>query len=117
MYYIIFRAYRKNQRKYSKLEENAYMMMRGMLDALTGTSESQCQILHHLIEYVLLLISERYKRQHGNEAIVKLDGNAWPTKAIELIDLWLQKVIGYKKFGGDHLKKFGDEVHVSSQFL
>ena len=91
-----------------------------MLNALTGTSESQCQILHYLIDYVLFFISESYKRQHGNEAIVcleKLDGKAWPKKAIEMIDLWLQKVIGYKKFGGAQLKKFGDEVHVSSQFL
>ena len=88
-----------------------------MLDALTGTSESQCQIVHHLIDYVFFLISERYKRQHGNEAIVKLDGNVWPKKAIELIDMWLQKVIGYTKFGGAQLKQFGDELHVSSHIL
>ena len=108
--------YRMHQRKYSKLRNNAYMILKGVLDALTGTSENQCQILHHLIDYVLFVISEKFKKQHGDEATVcleKLDENDWPAKTIELIGQWLQKVIGHVKFGGARLKKFGDEVHVS----
>ena len=104
-----------NQRKYSKLRDNAYLIMRGVLDALTGTSENQCQILHHLIGYVIFVISEKFKRQHGDEATVcleKLDENDWPAKAVELIGHWLQKVI-HVKFGGAQSEKFRDEVHVS----
>ena len=89
--------------------------MRGVLDALTGTSENQCQILHHLIDYVIFVISEKFKKQHGDEATVCLEKleNDWPAKAVELIGQWLQKVIEFVKFGGAQLKKFGDEVHVS----
>lgn len=109
-------VYRMNQRKYSILRNNAYMIMRGVLDALTGTSENQCQILHHLIDYFIFVISEKFKKQHGDEATVclkKLDEHDWPAKAVELIDQWLQNVIGHVKFGGVQLKKIGDEVHVS----
>ena len=105
-----------NQRKYSKLRNNAYMIMGGVLDALTGTSENQCQIVYHLIDYVIFVISEKFKKQHGDEATVcleKLDENDRPAKAVELIGQWLQKVIGHVKFGGAQLKKIGDEVHVS----
>ena len=109
-------VYRMNQRKYSKLRNNAYLIMGGVLDALTGTSENQCQILHHLIDYVLFITSEKFKKQHGDEATVcleKLDENDWPAKAVEFIGQWLQKVIGHVEFGGVQLKKFEDEVHVS----
>ena len=106
-----------HQRKSSKLRNNAYTIMGGVLDALTGTSENQCQILHHLIDYVIFVISEKFKRQHGDEATVcleKLDEHHdWPARAVELIDQWLLKVIEHVKFGGDQLKKIGDEVHVS----
>ena len=104
------------QRKYSKLKHNAYMIMKGVLDALTGTSENQCQILHHLIDYVIFVISEKFKKQHADEAIVsleELDENDWPAKPVELIGEWLQKVIGHSKFGGALSKQFGDEVYVS----
>ena len=91
--------------------------MRGVLDALTGTSENQCQILHHLIDYVLFVMSEKFKKQHGDEATVcleKVDENDWPVKLVsELIGEWLQKVIGHTKFGGAQSEKIGDEVHVS----
>ena len=89
--------------------------MGGVLDALTGTSENQCQILHHLIDYVIFVISVKFKKQHGDEATVCLEKleNDWPATAVELIGQWLQKVIGHVKFGGALSKKFGDEVHVS----
>ena len=109
-------VHRMNQRKYSKLRNNAYMIMGGVLDALTGTSENQCQILHHLIEYVLLVLLEKTKNQHGDEATVcfeDFDGNVLPAKVVEFIGQWLQKVIGHVEFGGVQLKKFEDEVHVS----
>ena len=89
--------------------------MRGVLYALTGTSENQCQILHHLIEYVLLVLLEKVKNQHGDKPTVcleDLDEHDRPA-IVELIGHWLQKVIGHVKFGGVRFKKFGDEVHVS----
>ena len=109
-------VYRMNQRKYSILRTNAYAIMRGVLDALTGTSENQCQILHQIIDYVIFVISEKFVRQHGDEATVcleKLDENDWPAKPVELIGQWLQKVIGHTKFGGAQSEKNGDEVQVS----
>ena len=83
-----------NQRKYSKLKDNACLIMRGVLDALTGTSENQCQILHHLIDYVLFVMSEKFKKQHGDEATVcleKVDENDWPVKLVS------EMVSGFKR--------------------
>ena len=109
-------VHRMNQTKYSILRNNAYKIMSGMLDALTGTSENQCQILHHLIDYVLLVLLEKVKNQHGDKAIAcfeDLDEHDMPAKVVELIGQWLQKVIGYVKFGGARSEKFREEVHVS----
>ena len=103
-----------NQREYSKLRDNAYMIMRGVLNALTGTSENQCQILHHLTDYVLLVLLEKIKNQHGDKAIVcfeDLDEHDRPAKVVELIGQWLRKVIGLR-FG----QRFC-EVHVSFSSL
>ena len=92
------------------------MLMGKMLDVLTGTSESQCQILYHLIYHVLLVLLEKIKNQHGDEATVcleDLDEHDRLAKVVELIGQWLQKVIGHLKFGGALSEKFRGEVRVS----
>ena len=109
-------VYRMTQRKYSILRNNAYTIMGGVLNVLTGTSENQCQILDRLIHYVLVLL-EKIKNQHGDKAIVcfeDLDDHDRLAKVVELIGQWLLKVIGYVKFGGARSEKFRGEVHVSS---
>ena len=103
--------HRKNQEKCSILGRNAFTLMRSILATLSRASKSQCQILHHIIHYVLFVLSEKIKRQDSDECINENDS---PAIAVELIDHWLQKVIGHEAFGGAHQsEKISDEVCVS----
>ena len=90
--------------------------MKGVLDESKGTLENQCHILHLLIDYVFFFVSEKIKKQHGEEAVVSVDTlneHDWPAKVVDLVHEWLRKIINHSKFGGALLKKFGDEIHVS----
>ena len=115
---ILHHCLYRMQEKYSILRNKTYNLVKAMLSALTGTSESQCKILLHVIEYVFFVLSEKIKNQHGDEAIVALEDlnkNDRPATVVEYIGQWIQsqKVIGHVKFGGAQSKKFREEVQVS----
>ena len=92
------------------------MLLEKVLDALTETSQNQCQFLHHIIDHVIFVISDKIKKEHDDEATVcmdDLDEDDRPAKVVKLIEQWLQKVIGNVEFGGVQSQKFVEEVHVS----
>ena len=114
---IIIIAYRMNQLKFSILRNNAYALMKVVLNVVSGTSENQCQIICQVINHVITIISERIKKENGEEATVclkDLNEDDRPAKAVEMINQWLPMVTTSAKFTDTHYKKFREEVHVSS---
>lgn len=80
------------------------------------TTEIHCEVLGHIINHVLSVISVKVKRDCSDEDVHLVDAycKAGLTRIVDMIDSWLHQktVIGHVKFGGLKLKKFEEEVRV-----
>ena len=107
--------YRMNQDHYLILRTCTYNLVKTVLNALTGTSESQCKILLLIISHVLFVILGKIKSQHDGEVCLEdLDEHDKPGTVLKLVGRWIQtRVVGHVKFSGVQFKKFREEVQVS----
>ena len=104
-----------NQGHYLIIRTCTYNLVKTVLNALTGTSENQCNVLLLIISHVLFVISGKLKSHHNGKVYLEdLDEEDKPATVLELVGRWIQtRVVGHVKFSGVQFKKFREEVQVS----
>ena len=108
-------------RKSAVYTNSAHELMKVVVKEISGVSENHCEILFNITNHVLLIISHKVSKEHGDGVIVQLediDENDRPSKVVDEIGHWLlqKPVVGHVMFGGAQFKKFEEEVNVSDCF-